>query len=336
MSRNQIYRVVCDVLVLSLLGLTFFGLHKQDPFQRGFFCDDQSLKHPYKEEKVSTFLCGVIWVLASLLIILPTEVSRNSSLCWLSVKPFAADLYQVVGHMALGGLVNLLVTEVAKMFVGRLRPHFLSLCHPDPDCPKDVFQTNTYFCQFSYYSNSNSNYTDSDLQFEEQVEDKLDETMSRMREARLSFMSGHAASSFYTAIFLILYLQVRVGDLGAKGSEETSTGIGRIGLKAFKPLLQVNQIQYKKSHHQRHQAFLLCLAFGVSYTRISDYYHHPLDVAAGAFMGAFLASITFYQSKLYSCPQIQEREISDTKVIPKRYLTKNIHLRMRSEVKAKN
>ena len=104
-------------------------------------------------------------------------------------------------------------------------------------------------------------------------------------------------------------------------TESTTLNGIRIILRAVKPYIQSG---------------VLILAFWIALTRVKDYYHHPLDVAAGAFMGAFLASITFYQSKLYSCQQIQERDKSDKKVIPKRFLTKNIHFRIRSEVEARN
>ena len=32
------------------------------PFQRGFFCDDQTIQHPYKEDTVPMVLCAAIGV----------------------------------------------------------------------------------------------------------------------------------------------------------------------------------------------------------------------------------------------------------------------------------
>ena len=43
---------------------------------RGFYCDDQALKHPYLEQSVPITLCITIWALASIICIVLVETLR--------------------------------------------------------------------------------------------------------------------------------------------------------------------------------------------------------------------------------------------------------------------
>ena len=58
MSNNRIrWHIVLDIVCLVLLGiadLLIFAIPIK-PSQRGFFCDDNSLKKPFQEETVSTW-----------------------------------------------------------------------------------------------------------------------------------------------------------------------------------------------------------------------------------------------------------------------------------------
>ena len=43
----------------------------------------------------------------------------------------AVELYKHLAYFALGALTTLLFGEVAKYQIGRLRPHYLTLCNPE-------------------------------------------------------------------------------------------------------------------------------------------------------------------------------------------------------------
>ena len=45
----------------------------------------------------------------------------------------------------------------------------------------------------------------------QEVFPELEERESALKDARLSFPSGHASFSFQTSVFIVLYLQVRMG-----------------------------------------------------------------------------------------------------------------------------
>ena len=45
-----------------------------DPERRGFFCNDDSIRLPFKEQSVTTGTATVIWVLVSLPILVTVEI----------------------------------------------------------------------------------------------------------------------------------------------------------------------------------------------------------------------------------------------------------------------
>merc|ERR1711971_997133 len=263
-TPQQIFtKAAFELVAVLAFGAGFLVVHNQDPFVRGFYCDDEALKHPYTvPQRFPADLAFVIWLIVFVLIVIPVELFRNSQirtkkltagrvpLPWLLL-----DLYRVLGHFVQGFLATLLITEVAKVSIGRLRPHFLDLCgvakekcEEKPDkfwgtTPAELKEVCTNFQNFTLLSFQND--TDGISVFLTEPE-----FTKMMREARLSFMSGHTSTAFYAALFLILYLQARLdGCLPEKGPKE---GI-RTCLKAFRPLIQ---------------ACLMGLALWISFSRL--------------------------------------------------------------------
>lgn len=281
-SLQQIFtKAAFELVSVLLFGAAFLVVHNQEPFQRGFYCDDESLLHPYPgSQKFPATLAFIIWSIVFLLIVIPVELFRNSQIKTKNLAAggvplpwFVLDLYRVFGHFVQGGLATVLITEVAKVSIGRLRPHFLYLCNPDPSMcsdhkflgtdPKELIDV----CR-NYVDYGALNLTEPEFE-------------KKMREARLSFMSGHTSTSFYAALFLILYFQARLDRCPPeKGTKECI----RTCMKAFRPLIQ---------------ACLLGLALWISFSRVSDYFHHPLDVAVGAFVGILMAFVTLSFSRLW-------------------------------------
>ena len=98
-------------------------------------------------------------------------------------------------------------------------------------------------------------------------------------------MSGHASFSFYCATFLILYLQARLNKFPDSTSKMIST-LKQI-LKVLRPFLQFA---------------IFSLAFWIALTRISDYFHHPLDVTMGSLVGIGFAIITVSVGDIFNRP----------------------------------
>uniref|UniRef100_A0AAZ3NTN2 Phosphatidic acid phosphatase type 2/haloperoxidase domain-containing protein n=1 Tax=Oncorhynchus tshawytscha TaxID=74940 RepID=A0AAZ3NTN2_ONCTS len=83
---------------------------------------------------------------------------------------YVSCLYKELGSFLFGCCVGQSLTNMAKLSVGRLRPHFLSVC-------------GVSYASLNYH--------------------RLEE------EARKSFFSGHASFAMYTMLYLAFYLQAR-------------------------------------------------------------------------------------------------------------------------------
>lgn len=264
------------LLLTTPMAYIYVFSSQYDPFHRGFFCDDQNLKHPYLPQTVPIVQCVLIWAAVSTFFIVLVETLRSQAEGQAGVRRcrplpksrtpwIACELYRHFGYFTLGALTTLLFTELSKYTIGRLRPHFLTLCRPKftPELCEDP---------------PGSGYQRFVIQSEDEICEGLisgEVTKKQLHEARLSFLSGHSSFSFYCGMFLIVYLQARLSNFPRHQSTWVKV-VYRI-LKVLRPFIQFAMI---------------ILAFWISLTRISDYFHHPMDVLTGAVVGMSFAVIT--------------------------------------------
>merc|ERR1712029_974762 len=191
------------------MGYVFMSGHVS-PVKRGFFCDDQSLKHPVSDETISVGNCVLLWAVIGIFLICSVEAIffrvhafpkweamvkrlKKERTCFGRVPMTLVQIYRILGYFAFGAVATLLTTELAKYQVGRLRPYFLSACKPVEEGKSDVLSDKLCKDENQFYIFV-TNYTCTGDAHE-------------VIEARKSFLSGHSSFSFYTAVFLILYLQ---------------------------------------------------------------------------------------------------------------------------------
>ncbi|XP_054630352.1 phospholipid phosphatase 1-like [Dunckerocampus dactyliophorus] len=181
--------ILLDISCLILVGLPFFILTPQhSPFKRGFFCDDESIRYPLKEDTISYQLLGGVMIPFTLIVIICGEclsvyLSRikNQTLG----PKYMACVYKAVGCYLFGAAASQSLTDIAKYSIGRLRPHFLAVCKPLWD---------RINCKAGGYV---ENFTCTGDKF-------------LVEEARLSFYSGHSSFSMYCMLFLVLYIEARL------------------------------------------------------------------------------------------------------------------------------
>ena len=312
-NTKLITKVALEILTLILLGAGCLYLHKSgpEPYQRGFYCDDENIKKPFKEDTVSEVLCFVIWAFLAAAILISVEMV--SFISHPSVKndddvkipSMVIEFYRVIGSFCIGAVFCMLATEMSKMTIGELRPHFLTICNPE---------LNKTICYGTEPKEDTTNLPRYGMVFVEGIKCRYKETISgvafekshwekKVKDARKSFLSGHSSFSFYCAVFLTLYLGTRLINLKAK---EKFIGTQRRGsLPAFILLIS-------KALRPFIQFGLLATAFYICLSRVSDYKHHPRDVIAGGLFGSLSAYLTFtYIADLSTKPRMVYRNEFD-------------------------
>uniref|UniRef100_A0A4X1SKZ5 Phospholipid phosphatase 1 n=1 Tax=Sus scrofa TaxID=9823 RepID=A0A4X1SKZ5_PIG len=170
-------------------GLPFAILtSRHTPFQRGLFCNDESIKYPYKEDTIPYPLLGGIIIPFSIIVMIVGEtlsvyfnlLHSNSFIR----NNYIATIYKAIGTFLFGAAASQSLTDIAKYSIGRLRPHFLDVCDPDwskINCSDGYIEN--YICRGN---------------------------AQKVKEGRLSFYSGHSSFSMYCMLFVALYLQARM------------------------------------------------------------------------------------------------------------------------------
>ncbi|XP_023839217.1 phospholipid phosphatase 1 isoform X2 [Salvelinus sp. IW2-2015] len=182
--------ILLDIACLIIAGLPFAILTPlHNPFKRGFFCNDDSIKYPLKEDTISYQLLGGVMIPVTVLTMvfgecLSVYLKRIKSKSSFS-NMYVASVYKAIGTFVFGAAMSQSLTDIAKYSIGRLRPHFLDVCKPD---------WKLINCTAGAY-----------------VEDFTCTGDTHMvNEARLSFYSGHSSFSMYCMLFLALYIQARL------------------------------------------------------------------------------------------------------------------------------
>ncbi|XP_017123616.1 putative phosphatidate phosphatase [Drosophila elegans] len=260
---RQIFgRILMDLCLLSCVGLPMLGFSLWgEAFNRGFFCNDSTLKHPYKESSMPSWLlylmCGALPFSVMLVVEFfraqdkrlhgPFEKHRMGSgyhLCHLELPTWLLECYHRIGIFIFGLGVEQLTTNIAKYSIGRLRPHFYTLCQPvmpDGSTCSDPINAARYIEKFTCAA--------------------VDITSKQLKDMRLSFPSGHASFACYSMLYLVIYLQRRM--------------------------------HWNRMRMLRHllQFLLLMFAWYTALTRVSDYKHHWSDVLAGSGIGLTYAVV---------------------------------------------
>lgn len=118
------------------------------PFERGFYCNDDTIRYPYKADTIPLWAAGLYGALGALFIILLSELYLNRPCCidesLFRNKRSKCNTSIINGILiyGMGAMATLLITEVGKHTIGRLRPHFFDVCKPKWD-QIDCFDTLT-------------------------------------------------------------------------------------------------------------------------------------------------------------------------------------------------
>eukprot|EP00879_Flechtneria_rotunda_P000384 GHRR01000476.1.p1 GENE.GHRR01000476.1~~GHRR01000476.1.p1 ORF type:complete len:402 (+),score=52.39 GHRR01000476.1:347-1552(+) len=170
-------------------------------------------------------------------------------------------------------LIVVALTEITKPFSGRLRPDFLSRCHP---AAQGIVGPGT-------------NYTEvlgpnaaplGPLHLGQTIDDCTNPNKDEINDGRLSFPSGHSSNSmsvaWYTAFYIMWSLYVRSDAPYPSRLYEAKTICGRV----------VQEILYAAAYGW--VLLVLCLSWFIGMTRFWDNVHNISDI-----IGGFLLAIIF-------------------------------------------
>ena len=133
---DALARAILEILglILLILPMAYIYVIAQPfhPFQRGFYCDDQNLKHPYSVQTVPIATCIIIWAFCSISSIILVEtlrsfaereqrkrIGRSKPFVGYRTPWIAVELYRHFGYFTLGALTTLVFTELSKYTIGR-------------------------------------------------------------------------------------------------------------------------------------------------------------------------------------------------------------------------
>lgn len=202
-SKTILRKIIIDFICLFIVGIVVlcFSLFGK-PYKRGFFCNDESLNHPYHTSTVNNVMLYVIGLLLPVCTIIVGEYIHlrhwngdTYTLFGYSIPPWVWSAYGKVGVFGFGAATTVFITDIAKYTIGRLRPHFMAVCMPSVNC--SLIENQHRYIE---------NYTCTTQQYSAKF----------LKEIRLSFPSGHSSFSAYTMIYLAIYLQLRMTWKGSK------------------------------------------------------------------------------------------------------------------------
>uniref|UniRef100_A0A0N5ATM3 AcidPPc domain-containing protein n=1 Tax=Syphacia muris TaxID=451379 RepID=A0A0N5ATM3_9BILA len=165
------------------------------PYHRGFFCNDESIRLPYKKDTISP---GLLVVILLVIAIVAVEIFRDYRLrevdpALYSIRSFNINRVVVrcctyLGYCLIGICFEYVICESTKLAVGRLRPNFIDVCRPNIgwlSCSAPYIYITNYTCTSTF-----SDYL--------------------KKEAHVSFFSGHTAVTTHVVTYCVIYLCARL------------------------------------------------------------------------------------------------------------------------------
>jgi len=205
------------------------------PHRQILHADDPALQFPYVKDE--TF---PVWCLALVAVGLPIAIFVVIFIVKVSKAPNSKsyakfELHRLILSFCFAIVLTLVLTDFGKRLIGRPRPNSVALSGYQPDG--------------SYEASAHL-----------------------VKEAFLSFPSGHSSTAFCGFVFVSLYLFHSLFPTSKYSEQE---GV----MRPWKLLLCVCPLLF---------------AGWIAASRLTDYWHHPSDVLAGSILGAVVSRIVFY------------------------------------------
>uniref|UniRef100_A0A0K0FUA6 AcidPPc domain-containing protein n=1 Tax=Strongyloides venezuelensis TaxID=75913 RepID=A0A0K0FUA6_STRVS len=264
----SIKNIIIDILlILTLTSVYWFFSLFVRPTRTGFFCNDQTIRYPYTEASYSVLFLFTVGTSATLIILSVTEVF------WPWTRRTEGNLrynkYTFHGAYIPNCLVNFYY-YFGWYLVG-ITSNMVFM-----EITKLVIGRKRPF--FMDVCKPSVGYTSCESKFDYITSyDCLGEDEELIKVVEMSFFSGHASYSFFVATFLCIYLQIRF--------------LKQNNLKLFTYLMQFVLVSY---------------ASVISYSRVTEHWHHWSDVLTGMIVGSSFAYIIIFKVAEISSNDLKE------------------------------
>ncbi|GFQ91615.1 putative phosphatidate phosphatase [Trichonephila clavata] len=196
-EEKMVSKIIFDLvlLLIAAIPVPIFYVDILTPFRRGYFCDDETIKYPYKDSTVSDcalyvggLSAGLISIILCILLKKIRDGSNNEGeseiyvLKW-KISSIFFRFYSDLVVFLFGACITEIATNFIKYFLGRLRPNFLDVCQSSFNCSS---------VQGLYTYVENYTCTNPDI--------------ASVNDSRLSFPSGHSSIAMYAMMFSVVYL----------------------------------------------------------------------------------------------------------------------------------
>lgn len=205
--RNRVIQTIVDIIVIIIVFLAFSIVYTTlNPNLRYFTCDQSDIFYPYKPDTIPFWAVGIYATIGPILLILIVEAINERVIPFICKNKYNIEgserrkryfvcVFHALSLFVLGISITLLLTEIGKRWLGRLRPHFIAVCQPNISLLNCTTQTafgsiyNSIYTGYNFCTNTNT---------------------KDISDSRLSFPSGHSSYSAYCMLFLIIYLEARL------------------------------------------------------------------------------------------------------------------------------
>uniref|UniRef100_A0A914M1D9 Phosphatidic acid phosphatase type 2/haloperoxidase domain-containing protein n=1 Tax=Meloidogyne incognita TaxID=6306 RepID=A0A914M1D9_MELIC len=173
---------LCFIATIASYRLLAWALFT--PTERGFYCDDESIREEFKENTVPTLtLLGITLAGPFFIIVIANFITKMRQQNMELAETFNRSTFVYLDYLAAFWLTTLSI-DIIKCFVGRTRPNFIAMCAPQEF--NDVcIEHPEAFVPIAHCTTG----------------------WKKSRNSKLSFPSGHAAISVFSTLFLFFYLR---------------------------------------------------------------------------------------------------------------------------------
>ena len=113
--------MICDLICIFIVGLPSLLLNLfGEPYKRGFFLEDTTIRYPFKEDTVPTWALILISYSLPTIMIALVETSRLKHSNTFSSVRLTREMYNTLGLFVFGSFVNQLMTDISKYTIGKV------------------------------------------------------------------------------------------------------------------------------------------------------------------------------------------------------------------------